>query len=232
MSSEIETPSSQAEGMQFDHAEFENSDAPAVACTACNRAIEGQYFEINHAVVCEPCRDAIEAQLKGGSGLARIVRATILGGGAAAISAVGYALFIRLTGLDWSLISVLVGFIVGTSVRKGSGGRGGSFYQAMAVLLTYLAVGLTHTSLALAGAGLPGDVWLQPAFLLGISELLFKIPVMHAQNSPISILIIGFALWEAWKLNKPLKLIVTGPYRVGEALARTAEAEAEAGADA
>lgn len=228
MSSETEAPSQQPEALQFDHAEFEKTDAPTVACSACQKPIEDHYFDLNGAVICETCRDGIEAHLQGGSGLSRAVRATLMGGGAALLAALGYSLFIHLTGLDWSLISVLVGLFIGTLVRKGSGGRGGSFYQALAVFLTYTSVGLTYTAVGIVGAGLPAAIWLEPAFLAKMAEVLFQIPVLHAKESPISILIIGFALWEAWKLNKPLKLVLSGPYRVGDAQARPAEVGADA----
>ena len=39
--------------------------------------------------------------------------------------------------------------------------------------------------------------------------------LMGAQNI-IGLLIIGFALWEAWKFNRRVIIPVTGPYRVGE----------------
>ncbi len=44
----------------------------------------------------------------------------------------------------------------------------------------------------------------------------FATPVILAQHSPIHLLFVGFALWEAWKFNKKLPLVVTGPYRVGD----------------
>ncbi len=34
-------------------------------------------------------------------------------------------------------------------------------------------------------------------------------------GSPIGLLIIGFALWEAWKFNTPRRLAITGPYQIG-----------------
>jgi hypothetical protein len=39
-----------------------------------------------------------------------------------------------------------------------------------------------------------------------------------AQNA-IGLLIIGFALWEAWKLNRRVRLPITGPYQLGTAAA-------------
>ena len=40
-------------------------------------------------------------------------------------------------------------------------------------------------------------------------------PIMVGFERPISLLILGFALWEAWKMNKRTVIDFTGPYRVG-----------------
>jgi hypothetical protein len=40
-------------------------------------------------------------------------------------------------------------------------------------------------------------------------------PFLGGFQNVIGILIIGFALWEAWKMNRHVPLIVEGPYRVG-----------------
>jgi hypothetical protein len=44
----------------------------------------------------------------------------------------------------------------------------------------------------------------------------YAVPILIGIQSPISLLIVGFALWEAWKLNRRIPLRFTGPYRVGD----------------
>ncbi len=60
-----------------------------------------------------------------------------------------------------------------------------------------------------------------PSRLLGALILLMGFflayPVLEATQAPISGLIYGFALWEAWKINKRLVLAFNGPYRLGPA---------------
>jgi hypothetical protein len=54
--------------------------------------------------------------------------------------------------------------------------------------------------------------------LLGVLLLLvvaYAFPVLAAVHSPISGLIFGFALWEAWKMNKKVQLAFNGPFRLG-----------------
>jgi hypothetical protein len=47
--------------------------------------------------------------------------------------------------------------------------------------------------------------------LIGIS---YSIPIQIAFSSPISGLIFGFALWEAWKINRGVQLEFSGPFRM------------------
>jgi hypothetical protein len=53
--------------------------------------------------------------------------------------------------------------------------------------------------------------------ILGVLVLAFMyaLPVLGAVHSPMGFVIIGIALWEAWKLNKRTTMEVTGPYQVG-----------------
>jgi hypothetical protein len=46
--------------------------------------------------------------------------------------------------------------------------------------------------------------------------ILYIYPILVGFQSPMGLLIIGFALWEAWKLNRRNRIVFTGPYRVGE----------------
>ena len=50
--------------------------------------------------------------------------------------------------------------------------------------------------------------------------VLFASPVIHAVQAPISGLIFGFALWEAWKINKRVQVALNGPFRVSSCIAR------------
>ena len=221
MSSGTEANTPEPEGLQFDHAEFDQAGAPAaVACSACNRPIGDRYFEINGTIVCEPCRHAIESQLRGGSGAKRYVRALVYGIGAAIAGAALYSAFLIFSPIDLSLLAILIGFIVGKMVRKGSGGLGGLPYQLLAVFLTYSSLGLTYLTADLARFFRENKGALvmlnSPMFYVECLKILYKIPVLRMSASPIMIAFVGFAIWEAWKFNKPLQLVVTGPYRVGE----------------
>src|SRR5579871_2160204 len=127
-----------ARELQFDEAEFAAPAAGVPLCAACQQTIPDHYFQVNGAVLCERCSTAVRASLTGGSSLRRFVKAGFYGFGAAVA---GFALYfgvLKLTGMEIGLISIVVGFMVGAAVRKGSEGRGGALYQLTAVFLTYL----------------------------------------------------------------------------------------------
>jgi hypothetical protein len=47
--------------------------------------------------------------------------------------------------------------------------------------------------------------------------LLYLSPILAGVQNAIGILIIGFALWEAWRINRRPKVEITGPFEVGPA---------------
>jgi hypothetical protein len=55
--------------------------------------------------------------------------------------------------------------------------------------------------------------------LAGLAILAFAaaVPFLAGAENAIGLLIIGFALWEAWKMNSALDLTVRGPFQVGSA---------------
>jgi len=144
---------------------------------------------------------------------------------------------LKLTDSQWGILAVVVGLAVGTAVRKGSNGRGGWRYQALAIFLTYTAIVSSYVPFIIEGmregsAEVASDSLVKAesekaavveppragAFALGIVfllGLLYATPFLAGLQNAIGILIIGFALYEAWKLNKKAELRITGPYQVG-----------------
>lgn len=208
--------------LQFDRAEPAGGPAGST-CAACRRPITGAYFEINGQVVCASCRDAVIAQWTRGGSAGRFAKALGLGLLAMiACSVVWYAV-LKLTDSQWGILAVVVGFVVGTAVSKGSNGRGGWRYQALAIFLTYTAVVSSYVPFIIEGiqersAQVSDEATARPAFVLGVVfllGLLYATPFLAGLENAIGILIIAFALYEAWKLNKKAELKSTGPYQVG-----------------
>jgi len=228
--------------LQFDRAEPAGGPAGST-CAACRRPITGAYFEINGQVVCASCRDAVIAQWTRGGSAGRFAKALGLGLLAMiACSVVWYAV-LKLTDSQWGILAVVVGFVVGTAVSKGSNGRGGWRYQALAIFLTYTAIVSSYVPFIIEGiqersAQVSDEAAARPdslvkvdsekaavaeppsagAFVLGVVfllGLLYATPFLAGLENAIGILIIAFALYEAWKLNKKAELKITGPYQVG-----------------
>ena len=130
--------------IQFDQAEYATTVPSGPTCGVCQRAIVDEYYELGGKVFCSSCRQGVETALRGGSRLARVIKALVFGSAAAAVGAVIYYVILRATGYNIGLVAVLVGFMVGGAVRKGTGNRGGLFYQILAVFLAYTAIGAMH----------------------------------------------------------------------------------------
>jgi hypothetical protein len=80
-----------------------------------------------------------------------MLRAAAFGLGAAIAGAILYYAVIAITGWEIGLVAIVIGFMVGYAVRRGTRGVGGRRYQMLAVGLTYFAVGLAYAPLAFKG---------------------------------------------------------------------------------
>jgi hypothetical protein len=201
--------SDEREALQFDTAEPAGPAAagsPSLTCAVCKANISESYYEANGAIVCDACRAALSAQLAGGSEPARFAKAAVLGLAGAAAGVALYVAILAATGYDIGLVAIAVAFLVGKAVNRGSEGRGGPPYQVLAVVLTYVAIMTTHILYAIGRVP-------------STSEVLQLLPLAAAApfRSIFGLVIAGFALFEAWRLNTRAQLTITGPYRVGAA---------------
>jgi hypothetical protein len=235
------------EGVQFDRAEYADKVAPPTTCANCSQPLWDTYYDVNGRVCCERCRRDLELAGRQGSGPGRFVRAATFGVLAGAAGAGIWYGVRALTGYEVGLIAILVGFMVGGAVRKGSAGRGGWLYQALAVLLTYASIVSTYVPMiatdlretarksdaqaapsstatpaatppAASTKALAGRPLLAAAlFGLVVFAIACVAPFLGGFQSLIGLFIIGIGLYEAWKINKRVPIVVTGPFRVGSA---------------
>lgn len=236
------------DNLQFDRAEPVAESGPA-KCTACTKPLTSTYYEVNGQVVCETCRRAIDEEWNRGGAAGRMGKAIGLGILATIACSIVWYVVLKLTDSQWGILAVVVGLVVGGAVRKGSNGRGGWRYQALAIFLTYTAIvssfvpylidamrdqpaqvaqeeaALTPADTPVtadsASGGATGARQVGPlAFVIGVVllvVLLYAAPFLAGLENIIGILIIGFALYEAWKLNRRTELRITGPYQVASA---------------
>ena len=124
----------------------------SATCTGCHNTIDTEYYSINDHTVCRACRDAIEAAAQTPRGAGPFVRAGLFGLGAGIVGAAIYYAVIALANLEIGIVAILIGYMVGYSVRKGAGSRGGRRFQVLAIVLTYGAVALAYTPVVIKAA--------------------------------------------------------------------------------
>jgi hypothetical protein len=255
--------------LQFATTEPVGTTASAPKCALCQQPITSTYYALNDKVLCPHCSAAVAAPPPG-SKAGRVFIAAALGIGAGLLGAVIWFAVRRIANLQMGLIAILVGYMVGKAVNRGSAGRGGLGYQIMAVVITYCCIAANYVpdileavvkagreqnakaAVAGANAKAPGDqvkpdladngdakgadpqedkpnvAEAAPPALTGFALLrelvvLFalvfvyalKLPFLAGANNFMGILIIGFALWEAWKFNARRELPISGPYQLG-----------------
>jgi hypothetical protein len=183
--------------LQFDS--VERADGAAAGQVACNRCKTplAQYHTLNGEVVCGDCRRKFEASRAGG--YARLPLAVLFGAGAALLGAIIYVGVAAITNLEVGLIAILVGWMVGKAVKKGSGGKGGLVYQLIAVGFIYLSI-LSLYFLTWAGTG-------------GFVAVLL-LPLTQGLKNIIGLAIIAFGLFQAWKGAEEEQVTVLGPFEV------------------
>ena len=141
------------EPLRFEPPAGDTPSAPAsgtMTCAQCATAIGAYYYEAGGAVYCARCKGAIEQAEGAAAGSSGFGRGALYGLGAALVGAFGYWAFMRITGIDWALVSIAVAAFVATAIRKGNGGRGSRRFQLLAVLLTYLAIGAAYAPIFIA----------------------------------------------------------------------------------
>jgi len=178
--------------------------------------------------------------------MAGFLKALGAGFAAAAAGSLVWFLIAKFAHLELGIIAIAVGFAVGCAVRWGTGGRGGWLYQLLAIALTYLSIvtsympdiaeGLVHGSRDDDGSvtqaaqsdrsseaaaperhapqsvsQLPASLWVL-VFVLACAA-----PFLTGTSNFMGWIIIGIALYEAWKINKRAVALITGPYVVNSA---------------
>ena len=159
-----------------------------------------------------------------------VLRAARQGSLAAVGGALLYFAVAKVTGYEIGLIGIAVEIMVGIAVRRGAG-RGGPLFQGIAMFLTYTAIVSTyvpaildavrssHSSHAAASAEAPAQSSApaeprrksaSPAkfalALLLLAITAYLAPFLAGFKNIMGIIIIGISVYQAWKLNRPLRL--------------------------
>lgn len=241
----METPQASAE-LSFDKATYMAEAGAGPPCANCNGALGDQYWQWQSRAICESCRGRVASVLEASQSKKAFGRAALLGGATALGCGIAYAIFVAVTDYQLALVTIAIAFLIAKVMRRCSAGIGGRKFQILAVALTYLASAMGYAPAVWSGlreasathqeakgpksaavsaavqeknessaeqAGLGGAI-------VGVA-LIFAFtlaaPILAATDAPIGLLIVGFGLWEAWKLSRGVPLSLDGPYRVAPA---------------
>jgi hypothetical protein len=229
------------QALQFDRAIPDVPPNPVVVCAACKLTITTQYYDVNGHPLCGTCRAAAAAAAQTPKGMTAFIKAAVLGAGAGVVGAAIYYAVIAIAHLEIGIVAILIGYMVGYSVRRGVNGRGGLRFQVLAAVLTYMAVAMAYTPVAIQEAmreakpaaqataattpeaerpvpAKPGRARLVVG-LVFFSGLMLALPVLVVIGSMpsglISALIIFLGMRQAWKMTSAPIMRVAGPFRIG-----------------
>jgi hypothetical protein len=229
-------PAPAAEDLQFEHAEFA-APAQGQSCSSCNGPAAPEYHELDGKVFCAVCRQRIELSIEKMRTSGSLGRAFLYGLAAAVVGSIVFYAVSAITGFQFGLIAVVIGYAVGKAVRKGSGSLGGRRYQIVAVLLTYFSIAstnippivkyLSQQSQKKHAAASSPSITTDPAppirapkpllalvgivFLFGLA---LALPILNITHDFLGVIIIGIGLWEAWKFTRAAKIEFKGPFTV------------------
>jgi len=226
--------------LAFEKAEYSAAPAP-FACAFCNGPVIGEYYDAGGKFVCSRCRDAIESPSGGGRFLIAAALGTgaaVIGGllWFAVRRITGYEI-----GLVAIVVGLMVGIAVQRGAKGRGGPRYQAlaiFLTYTGIALNYapdvtqaLLKGADESAATAASAGpsapasttdkakdekpitFGGAVMALVAFAFIVVGLSYAAPFLGGIENIIGLLIIGFALFEAWKINRRVPL--QGPYRTG-----------------
>ncbi len=213
MSDSDEPSSSGDSGLQFDRADYGRGQyghgqgaVTGITCAFCGEPVARYYFDINGASACEVCEPKVRRGSEGAP-----LRATRAFFAALILGGAGAAIYNGVANLGYwvGIVSLVVGWLVGKGVQWGSRRRGGLAYQLWAAVVTYVAVTCSDL-ISVPWEKLSAD-------FLGYSWREIHDPFSGSWNTSqvIHLLIIALGVYEAWAMNRPAKVKITGPLQVG-----------------
>jgi hypothetical protein len=227
------SPSGETDDLQFHKAEFSGRK-----CVVCKSAIGDSYYQIQGRDACATCAKVrLEAQNLGDSG-GKMMKALLWGGGAALLGSAAFAA-VAFMGLRLAILSIGIGWLIGTAIKKGTEGHTSRKYQVIAVLLTYMAIATSYIPLVIvqlaktqakkqaqivsrtsseneATPKKPVSSGSAGLALVVMAGLVIALPFLDAfgrmPSGLITLLIVFFGLQQAWKQTAPDQAVVVGPY--------------------
>lgn len=139
--------------LQFESVVPRTGDGAAASagtlCTLCQISIEAEYFDVNGRTLCRACSDNVSRHATTPRDMGTLLRALVAGVVASVFGAALYFAVLAISGYEIGLVAIAIGYMVGYAVHVGARSRGGRRFQVLALVLTYWAIGLAYSSLAI-----------------------------------------------------------------------------------
>jgi len=221
------------EHLQFRRAQ--HAGDPVKTCIVCKQSISADYFQANGNTLCPQCAQRLESGQQAPPSTS-LVRAALYGAAAAIAGGAIYAGVAIFLHLEIGIVAILIGYMVGKSVRYATHGKGGRPQQILAVALTYFSITTSYVPVYLYQASkvkpaveqnqtAPPAPESQPstertmAGLLLITAAAPFLALFQGDNplsALISLFIIFIGLRQAWVLTRRSEIIITGPFQLAQ----------------
>jgi hypothetical protein len=218
--------------LQFRRAEY-SSEPPQLACTDCASPLAEEFFELGGVPLCRECAGRWESNQRAPRGRT-VLRGAVYSFGAALAGALGLAIIAGMTGYQFSIAAIGVGWLVGKAMQAATGGMGSRRCQVIAVACAYVGISLSYTPELVKAldkaeskqeskkAALPAempevkvgalDFALALAMLFLVILAIPFIGLADGFNGVMGILILFFGVAQAWRMTGRDARVLTGPF--------------------
>lgn len=203
--------------MDFTKAEFEGGGQAAAQCAACKQVLAAQYFTAGPLTVCGPCAEQLRAGAPPGGGVVRVFKAVLFGCGAGLVGAAGYGLIIHYGKVELAIVTILIGWMVGRSVRVGSEHRGGRWYQLLGAVLTYVWCMMAYVPDVVEGLTTHPDSPLPTVAAVLMAPFIALVVPFTGDMGVLGTLILGFGVWRGWREPARVEIPIDGPFALAPA---------------
>lgn len=187
-----------------------------VNCQRCGKEIkvqDGHSFETEdgkEVYVCNDCIAQINQALEEETKNPNIFGAILLGLIAGIVCGLVWYFVVTMSNTEYAILTILMGWFVGSAVCKGAGNKKGMRLQIIAALLTAITLVLSELFIGLNFIASDPEVnmtisqlFLGSIFTGDIFNLLWEV-IKNA--GPIGLLIWGFGLFWAYSIPRPTKI--------------------------
>jgi hypothetical protein len=191
---------------------------PNRRCNLCSHYLFTYFFRVNGKRICDNCAGQVRQGYSTAS-YTSLAIALMAGTFAAAAAMIGYAVAMWGTGWTNGYFAVFIGWAIGRAVLAGANGIGGTRIQAVAALLTYVAISLDGIPRLLWSAwsdpniAIHWGVVLPRAILDGLASP-FTSFNFYSNTSMLNFAALALSIMVAIRLTRTRPLTIAGPFDV------------------